>query len=625
MMPPRRRAKMVAVSVPIPDLYRQRETRFGGVMRDAEGRSLRMANLRAALFVGAALLAVVGLWKVPWLIVVAGALLVGFVVAVRRHGVVERELEHARVLHRLQQEALARLERRLGDVPETPVAPTPPPEAADLDLVGEGSLLHLVSTAGTGHGRRCLASWLLRPASPDIIRQRQDAVVELAPQLDLRHDLAVLARSIGDGSDDLEPFLVWAEGRAWLLDRPWLTWLARGMTVITPVVIAACASGLLPAPLWSWAWVLPVAVNLILTRIAHHPIKHTFASATPGERVFRHYAELLAMVSGASFTTPTLGQLRDQLATAEPGAHGRMRRLDRLASLANLRTSPMAWLPIQAVTLWDLHVLRALERWQADAGAAVRGWFEAIGELEALCALSALAHDHPDWTMPRVDADENPELDARDLGHPLLPPADCVRNDVHLGPTGTVLLVTGSNMSGKSTLLRAIGSNVVLAQAGGPVCAAAMSLPPVVLGTSFRIQDSLTDGVSYFMAELRRLKEVVDRAEQITASGDAVLLFLLDEILLGTNVAERQIAVQQVLGQLLEQHTLGAVATHDLSLAEADGLADRCQPIHFTETFFRDEDGPQMTFDYRARPGISPTTNALKLLELVGLDRRRDG
>jgi DNA mismatch repair ATPase MutS len=279
----------------------------------------------------------------------------------------------------------------------------------------------------------------------------------------------------------------------------------------------------------------------------------------------------------------------------------------------------MAWLPIQAVTLWDLHVLRRLEIWQRDAGREVRAWFDAVGELEALAALAALHHDHPRWCFPELVDD--PRVIAEDLGHPLLPPASCVANDVSLGPPGTFLLVTGSNMSGKSTLLRAIGANAVLAHAGGPVCASRMQLPLLILGTSFRVQDSLADGVSYFMAELRRLKEVVDRAASV--EDDRVLLFLLDEILLGTNVAERQIAVQQVLGQLVEHRALGAVATHDLSLADAEGLAERCQPIHFTETFFRDDDGPQMTFDYRARAGVSPTTNALKLLELVGLDRRR--
>ncbi len=592
--------------------YTQRLERFGDRVEELERRSTRLANVRAVLFVGALAFGGLGLGLGPLWFLPAAGLLVGFVVAVRHHGGIERDLSAARTLAALQREALARLDRDMASVP----CPPDPPEAeafvADLDLSGPGSLLHLLGTPGTWHGQQCLTRWLLDPAETDVIRRRQDAVRELGPLLDLRHDLSVHARAIGEGTADLEPFLQWAEGEPWLLTRPWFTWIAIALSALTPVVIVLCAAGVIHP----WAWVAPIAINLALTRVVHHPTKDTFAAATPGERVFQDYAQLLQTLSTTPLKSEQLAAIQGQLSTREPGAHGRMRRLDRLASLANLRTSPMAWLPIQAVTLWDLHVLRRLEIWQRDAGREVRSWFDAVGELEALAALAALHHDHPRWCFPEMVDD--PQVIAEDLGHPLLPPVSCVANDVSLGPPGTFLLVTGSNMSGKSTLLRAIGANAVLAHAGGPVCARRMQLPLLVLGTSFRVQDSLADGVSYFMAELRRLKEVVDRAASV--DDDRVLLFLLDEILLGTNVAERQIAVQQVLGQLVEHRALGAVATHDLSLADAEGLAERCQPIHFTETFFRDDDGPQMTFDYRARAGVSPTTNALKLLELVGLD-----
>ncbi len=595
--------------------YQQRLARFTARVEELERRSTRLANARAALFVGAVAFGGLGLGLGPAWFLPAAGLLAGFVVAVRRHGGVEGELSAARTLAALQREALARLDREMASVPCPPEPRRAPAFVADLDLAGPGSLLHLLGTPGTWHGQRCLARWLLDPAGTQEIHGRQQAVRELGPLLDLRHDLAVHARAIGEGTADLEPFLAWAEGEPWLMTRPWFTWIAVTLTVITPTVIVLCAAGVINP----WLWVAPVALNLALTRVVHHPIKDTFAAATPGERVFQDYALLLQTLSSTPLSAARLAGIQDQLSTREPGAHGRMRRLDRLASLANLRTSGMAWLPIQAVTLWDLHVLRRLEIWQRQSGRAVRAWFAAVGELEALAALASLHHDHPRWSFPELTDD--PRVIAEGLGHPLLPPDTCVANDVSLGPPGSFLLVTGSNMSGKSTLLRAIGVNAVLAHAGGPVCARRMQLPLLVLGTSFRVQDSLTDGVSYFMAELRRLKEVVDRAAAV--GGDRVLLFLLDEILLGTNVAERQIAVQQVLGQLLQHRALGAVATHDLSLADADGLAERCQPIHFTETFFRDDDGPQMTFDYRARPGVSPTTNALKLLELVGLDRRR--
>ena len=232
-------------------------------------------------------------------------------------------------------------------------------------------------------------------------------------------------------------------------------------------------------------------------------------------------------------------------------------------------------------------------------------------------ALAGLHHDHPAGCFPEIRADAA-RLQARELGHPLLNPEDCVPNDVTIGPAGTCLLVTGSNMSGKSTLLRAIGLNTVLALAGGPVFARAMSLPPVALCTSFRVQDSLESGISFFMAELQRLKQIVDLARQRSADAGPTL-FLLDEILQGTNVTERQIAVRRVLGFLLERGAIGAISTHDLGLAEAEGLREACQPVHFTESYEEGPHGPQMRFDYALREGVAPTVNALKLLEIVGL------
>ena len=209
-------------------------------------------------------------------------------------------------------------------------------------------------------------------------------------------------------------------------------------------------------------------------------------------------------------------------------------------------------------------------------------------------------------------------LDDIHVGHPLLG-AGRVANDVEVGPAGTFLLVTGSNMSGKSTLIRALGLAAVLAQAGGPVCAESLTLPPVELGTSVLIEDSLEDGVSYFMAELRRVKEIVDLAAESRRRG-RTLLYLLDEILRGTNTVERQVAVRRVLVHLLAEGAIGAVATHDLMLAEIDELADACRAVHFRETLEGGAGRPRMSFDYKLRPGVATTRNALKLLELVGID-----
>jgi DNA mismatch repair ATPase MutS len=272
------------------------------------------------------------------------------------------------------------------------------------------------------------------------------------------------------------------------------------------------------------------------------------------------------------------------------------------------------------VLMLDVHLCAALERWGAVHGRSVRDWLEALGEWEALSALATVSHDHPSWSTPVFDEGGAGALRAKALGHPLLPPGECVRNDVEVGPPGGFLLVTGSNMSGKSTLLRALGANAVLAAAGAPACAAALTLPPVRVHTSMRVEDSLAEGISLFMAELLRIKGVVAAAERAAGDG-ARVLYLLDEILHGTNTAERRIAARGVIRHLLASGAIGAVSTHDLALADVPDLAEAAHAVHFREEV-RSRDGPGagplLTFDYWLRVGIATTRNALKLLDAVG-------
>jgi DNA mismatch repair ATPase MutS len=297
-----------------------------------------------------------------------------------------------------------------------------------------------------------------------------------------------------------------------------------------------------------------------------------------------------------------------------------MRALNRILGFADLRRgAALLHFPIQAVTLWDFHWLFALEAWRRAAGPCVRDWFDAAGEIDALACLARIRRDNPDWCFPEITAEHR--YVALALGHPLLPAGRRVTNDVELGPPGTVLLVTGSNMSGKSTLLRAIGVNAVLAEAGAPVCAMALRMPTCDVQTSIRIQDSLERGVSYFMAALARLKGVIDAAERDAAvsgrQAERVLFYLLDEILQGTNSAERGIAVQAVARHLLDAGAIGAMTTHDLNLAREEPLRSHARLVHFTEIV--DPDGT-MRFDYRLREGLATSRNALRLMQLIGID-----
>lgn len=587
--------------------------------RDAlERRSRFLSYLRLATFTTALACLFWGLWIIdaprPGFLAAAGVLLLVFILQVLVHGRVHRRLERHGLLLRIQEEGLARL---VHDWDRIPLRDAPLDHsghvADDLDLFGRASLYHLLMPAGTYWGRRALGAWLLEGASPEAVRARQEAVRELGPLLDLRQELILGGYQLRSRVDTCEAFLAWSEDAPVLLDHPGIRWAARFLPALLLVLAILRAMGQLSAPLW----ILPLLGQIALSFWYGGRIHRVFSRVSAREGDFRRYADLIRTAATHRYKAPQLDALRSCL-TAQAGVASRqMDRLDELTSLADLRMSPMLHLPLQLLTLWDFHVLHALERWQTGPGRHARRWLEALGDLEALAALAGLHHDNPDWAFPELDAQGPKVFAAEALGHPLIPASARVANDVTLGPPGSFLLVTGSNMSGKSTLLRSVGVAVVLAQAGGPVCARSLRLPPLRLATSIHVRDSLEAGISFFMAELHRLKEVVDLSD---ASDPRPLMYLLDEVLRGTNAQEREIAVRRVLVHLLGRGAIGAVTTHDLALANLDGLHAACHTVHFTETFERTAQGPRMDFDYRLREGVATSRNALKLVELVGID-----
>lgn len=589
------------------DQQRARYHRYGNIN----------ANVNVALVLAALLLLSLGIWFGGILFfILAGILGLGFVAAYINLGRINEQEERYQTLWAINDEGTHRLRRDWARLPlrQPPLADINHPYAADLDLLGHASLQHLLGTPNTPIGQATLQDWLLHPATPAVVAKRQTAAAELAEQIEFRDTFALSGRLMGRTQPTYERFLEWAEGESWLAQRPWLIWLSRLLPILTLGLLGLQLAGLLRYPLW-----LPfLFANLTLLALFLRPANEAINGAVERQRVFRAYANLFQQITARSWNSPALQQLQADLTADGLRADRQMLRLARLMPLSDIRRAYFFFL-MEWLALWDFHLLWLLERWQRKAGKHARAWLTALGEFEALLALATLAHDHPAWAFPSIGQDALKPLTAQNLGHPLLAPGICVGSDVSVGPPGTFLLVTGSNMSGKSTLLRAIGVNVALAQAGGPVCAAQMAMQPLTLATSIRVQDSLEQGVSYFMAELKRLKQVVDRAEQTRAAGETTLLFLLDEILHGTNTRERQIAVRHIVRHLLQQQATGAVSTHDLSLADAPEFKDFSQPVYFTESFTRGPEGVAMHFDYKLRPGIATSTNALKLLEMVGL------
>lgn len=481
--------------------------------------------------------------------------------------------------------------------------------ADDIDLFGRGSLFELLSTPRTKGGESTLAAWLLHPAEADEIGARQAAVLELAPRVDFREEISILGPDIKE-SVDTDALLAWATGPARLTAR----W---------PRFVLASLAALSVAMLGVWIWrgdppraLLPVLVlqSLIAWRFRHavHDVAH---GVERREHELAVLTEFLGRLERETFVSPRLVRLAAALASTGrvPSAEiGRLARLvDLLASRHNLLFGPIA-----AVLALGTQLAFAVDHWRARCGPAVKIWLDVVGEYEALSALATYASEHPSDPMPEVLAGR-PSFEATAIGHPLIPEHRGVTNDVALGGDAPhVLLVSGSNMSGKSTLLRTVGVNAVLAQAGAPVRAKALRMTPLATGATLRIQDSLQAGRSRFYAEITRISEIVALARQSPASGRGVL-FLLDEVLGGTNSHDRRQGAEAIVSGLVELGAIGLVTTHDLALADLVArLGSRAANVHFEDRF---EDG-ELQFDYRLKPGVVQTSNAIALMRSVGLD-----
>lgn len=551
----------------------------------------------------------------PLLLITGIVLLLVFAVLVVIHSRVEERVEWHDALRTVCLRSVARIERRWDDLPpgDAPAGLDVAHHAyaIDLDLFGRASLFQWLGPGATVLGRATLARWLLEPSNRDEIVARQVAVAELAAPPEWREEFAAHGVVSGPARQvEIDRLFAWAEGPG-----PART----GRRLLHASAVAIVLSQWLLFVLW-WTgtvaaalWLIPLLAGIVLSFLTAEHAQHQFDRAGSGQRALARFAVLLEQATERTFTSPRLRQLHEQLAAHDASAPRSMRRLNRILGFAELRRgAAILHFPVQAATLWDFWVLFALDRWRQTAGPHVRRWLEALGEVDALALLAAIRHENPEWVMPEIG--DEPVVAAERLGHPLIRDEHRVPNDVTVGPPGTLLLVTGSNMSGKSTLLRAIGLNAVLAQAGGCVCAARLSMPVVNLQTSIRVQDSLELGLSYFMAALARLKAVVDAAERNDRS--RVLLYLLDEILQGTNSVERGIAVRAVARHLLDAGAIGAMTTHDLTLAGEEPLKSSAQLVHFTESL--DESG-SMSFDYRLRPGLATSRNALRLMQLIGI------
>lgn len=543
----------------------------------------------------------------PWLPVAMAPGAILFITAIFWHRRVVRARLYARNAVRYFTRGLDRLQDRwVGQGPAGDRYSDPKhPYSDDLDVFGRGSLFQYLCEAHTPNGQDTLAAWLGAPSSRETVLARQAAIAEMRANVDLRE-------AIGTLSNPGRPELKTRALLAWPAEPPVLTGsLGPIVAIVLGVlglagIVAWAAFGMGPSPL--------LAVTIVEVIIVTRQWQFIREVTRDSQAVFAElqaFQPVLRLVEKQRFESPLLQSVLGQLNTTggNPSA-----RIARLASLLDAWDSSMRnqiVLPFALVFMVPMHLVYAIERWRIRDGQRVRDWLDAVGTFEAICSLSAFAYEHPDYAFPELVA-HGPTLEAENLAHPLLPASRRIGNNLSMGNAPALLLVSGSNMSGKSTLMRAVGLNVVLALAGAPVCARKLRVSTLAVATAMRQADSLHEGVSAFYAEIRRLQAIREWSK-----GPIPVLFLLDEILRGTNSHDRRVGAEAVIRVLLESGGIGMVSTHDLTLAEiVEQLGPKAANVHFEDQLV---DG-KIQFDYQLRSGVVPRGNGLVLLRLLGFE-----
>ncbi len=543
-----------------------------------------------------------------------GIFLAIFVTVAAYHNREETRIHRLRQWKQIKLTHLARMALDWSAIaPRTGEAPRYHPYAADLDLFGAHSLTHLLDTTASDHGRDRLHSWLLeQPPSPSHWHTRQSLVKELASRSLFRDRLALEANLTGDQEINGRRLAAVLEHPIGLphLDT---VLLVQSLLALTTLSLASASMlGLLPG-YWMFSFAAYVLIYF-MTDQGEELLEHAVG--------LHHETERLATVLGyierhaKRRDTALTSVWANLIGTASPTLH--LNRAARTLHAISIKAHPLVHLAINALCPWDLWFTRRLIHIQHEIKHALPRWLDCLAEIEAAAALGTFAYLHSDytWPAPLILAGElngtPPALHSDRLGHPLLSANIRVANDIHLAGLGSIHLITGSNMSGKSTFLRTIGINLCLAQAGGPVCARSFEWTWSRLACCIRVDDSLDAGLSFFYAEVKRLKTILDATKSISAPP---VLFLIDEIFKGTNNRERLIGSQAYITELSQGNGFGLVSTHDLELADLEGTVPRLINAHFQETV----SAGTLEFDYRLRPGPCPTTNALRIMELEGL------
>ncbi|MDR8390522.1 hypothetical protein NC796_05175 [Aliifodinibius sp. S!AR15-10] len=553
-------------------------------------------------------------------LLVLGLFVVGFMWLVSRHQKVEKQQKQLRIWEKIRSTHLARMDLEWEQVPYPQSAKPEPdhPYAGDLNITGQHSLLHLVDTAIYNGGSEQLKQWLLAN-NPDVeqVIKRQQLVRELTPMAHFRDRLqlrAAISKSYESEQDwDMQELLKW-------LAQPSTTSYTKALTLLGSLAALNWILGILYL-----AGILPpyIFFSFVLYMLAYNfnsdKVKGLFDASYQMEKLLSRFSEILIYLEEYPYKKGSKLEEFCELYQQEETRPSRfLKKIVRLAAAASSQKSEIVWAILNLLVPWDLYFSYKLDRYKTELKDPLKRWLDHFYKLEALCSLANFGWLNPHYILAKPDQDRTePVLKATDLGHPLIPHQQKVTNDVTIEKNGSLILVTGSNMSGKSTFLRILGINLCLCLSGGPVNASSFKAIPFRLFTSINVVDSLDEGLSHFYAEVRKLRRLLNELERKDAWP---LFFLVDEIFRGTNNRERLIGSTAFLKHVAGTDGVGVVSTHDLELASLEEEIPQLSNWHFEETI---RDG-KMSFEYKLKPGPCPTTNALTIMEMEGLPVGKD-
>lgn len=592
--------------------YEKRKKYYERLIKKQDKSIKSISNLRLVTFLVGALVTIFFYVTKNYFLCVGLflAFLLIFIYLVREHNKVIESRKYSLSLHKINDDSIKRIDGNWKSFSDTgeEFLEEDHNYSKDLDIFGRGSLFQWINTTATFLGRRKLSSILKEPYDTvNEIYTRQEAIKELAEKLDWRQEFMADGIIASDNIQDTEDLFNWAKDRKNEYCNPLLSGILKVVPIITTAII------ILPL-LWRtmplYLSPLAIIVNILILMKENNYRSRALSTVDKYKDSIKVYYKMIRCIEKEKFNSRYLKNIKSNL--IDDKGHTASWQINKLVAISDMTSCRRSsyYFFMNILTLWDYQCMFALEKWKRDSGKSLEAWLNAIGEMEVISSMSIINYDNPEWTMPKI-VEETDIISAKNMGHPLLTNAR-VRNDFKIEKPASILLITGSNMSGKSTLLRTVGINLILAYIGAPVCADEFTCSIMNVYTCMRVSDDLERNISSFYAELLRIKKIVEASKE-----NKKIFFLLDEIFKGTNSMDRHTGAKVLINKLRKEGAVGLVSTHDLELGDLEKESSgRIKNYHFKE-YYKDN---KIYFDYKLRSGISTTRNALYLINMIGID-----